>query len=375
MKKRIPYGRQTVGLREGLAALRSTMGPTITQGPRIDELEEKVCELTNAKYAIAVSSGTAALHISAIAAGVSKASETVVPGLTFAATASSVILAGGRPSITDINPHTWNIDLSKVQHDAQSIISVDFAGLPSGVSERLTHQGARVIEDCAHSLGAKTPSGPVGGSSSTLMACFSLHPVKAITSGEGGVVTTNSSDLASRLREVRSHGINRDNTQFGWEYDIKSVGLNYRLTDIQAAVAITQLGRIKKFIDIRNEIAERYRELLSNDPVGLPPEAPKGYVHAYHLFPILLRDEKQRNAVYDYLHRHGILVQVHYKPLHHLTVFQGLEHHSDNLRVTENIASRILSIPIFPTLRKRDQDYVVESLRAALQLAEAKMPV
>ena len=364
--KKIPYGRQTVGLREGLAAFRATTGASITQGPHIRALEDKICELVEAKHAVAVTSGTAALHLAALVAKVSQVPETVIPGLTFAATASSVVLAGGSPSLTDINPMTWNIDLSKVAATAQSIISVDFAGLPSGITERITHKNVQVIEDCAHSLGARTPSGPVGGSGSTLMTCFSFHPVKAVTSGEGGIITTNDDQLATELRELRSHGIQRENFRLGWEYDIESIGLNYRLTDIQAAIAVAQLARLHKFIDIRNEIAERYRDLLRDDPVGLPPKAPPGYLHAYHLFPILLRDGKQRDAVYQYLHDRGIFVQVHYKALHQLSVFRGLPRHSPSLRETEDITSRILSLPIFPTLRKRSQDYVVECLRGAL---------
>lgn len=367
MTRKIPYGRQTVGFREGAAAFRSTFGTLITQGPHVLALEDKMCELTNAKHAIAVSSGTAALHIAALAAEVASSEETVVPGLTFAATASSVILAGGRPSLSDISPTSWNIDMTQVQPGVESIVSVDFAGLPSGITERTSHQNARVIQDCAHSLGGSTPSGPVGGASSTLMSCFSLHPVKVITSGEGGVVTTNDDQIADTLRLLRTHGINRDKARFGWEYDISSLGLNYRLTDIQAAVAVVQLGRIQKFIDARNEIAERYRKLLAESPVELPPAAPQGYLHAYHLFPILLGSEQQRNYVYENLHNQGILVQVHYKPLHNLSVFQGLPKHSANLSKTENIGSRIVSLPIFPRLSKWDQNRIVRALQIAIR--------
>lgn len=366
MMRKIPYGKQTVGIREAAAAFRSTLGASITQGPHVRALEDKMCEFTGSNYAVAVSSGTAALHLAALAGETSKFGETVVPGVTFAASASSVILAGGRPSLTDIDPATWNIDLSQVDSNTKSIVSVDFAGLPSGITERTTHKNAQIIEDCAHSLGASTPSGPVGGSSATLASCFSLHPVKAITSGEGGVVTTNESALAEKLRELRSHGINRDRARYGWEYDITSIGLNYRLTDIQAAVAVVQLGRIGKFIDARNSVAEHYRDLLAHLPVGLPPAAPAGYVHAYHLFPILLRDEQQRNFVYEHLQSQGILVQVHYKPLHQLSVFRSLPRHGASLAATENIGSRILSLPIFPELRKRDLRKVVEALGRAL---------
>lgn len=364
--RKIPYGRQTVGLREGLAAFSSTLGRAITQGPKIRALEEKLCEVTGANHAVAVSSGTAALHIAALAADVAGARETVIPDLTFAATASSVILAGGTPSLCDIKRDSWNIDLSQIDEGVRSIVSVDFAGLPSGITERTTHLTSQIIEDCAHSLGARTPSGPVGRAHSTLMSCFSLHPVKAITSGEGGFVTTNDDSLADHLRELRSHGMKRDKARYGWEYDIETAGLNYRLTDIQAGIALAQVSRLTKFIDARNEIAGRYRELLANLPVELPPGAPKGYLHAYHLFPILLKDEKQRNFVYEYLHQRGILVQVHYKPLHRLSAFGHIPIHSDSLRVSENVGDRILSLPIYPKLRRADQNHVVRTLMSAL---------
>ena len=373
MMKRIPYGKQTVGMREGLAAFRATLGPLITQGPHIRALEDKMCELTTAKHAVAVSSGTAALHIAAIAAEVSRFRETVVPGFTFAATASSVILAGGRPSLADVNADNWNIDMSRIGPSVESMVSVDFAGLPSGVTERVSHLDTRIVEDCAHSLGARTPSGPVGAARNTLMSCFSLHPVKAITSGEGGIITTNDDEIAERLRELRSHGINRKTARFGWEYEIESIGLNYRLTDIQAAVAETQLDRIGAFIDARNELAERYRELLKDFPIDLPPVAPPGYIHAYHLFPILLREERQRNFIYEHLHSQGILVQVHYKPLHQLSVFGSLPWHDGNLERSEWLGARVLSLPMFPSLHKRDQIRVVRSLRSALE-AYAHLP-
>lgn len=375
MHKQIPYGKQTVGLREGFAAFRASLGPAITQGPHVRALEDKVCEHTNSNFAVAVSSGTAALHIAMLAAEVSKFKETIVPGLTFAASASSVALAGGRPTLTDVNATTWNIDMSLIDPLAESIVSVDFAGLPSGITERETHINALVIEDCAHSLGAKTPLGPVGGLNTTLMSCFSLHPVKVITSGEGGIVTTNDEQLADSLREIRSHGMNRANAQFGWEYDIESLGLNYRLTDIQAALAVVQLSRIQNFIEARNEIAERYRVLLKNLPVELPPTAPPGYLHAYHLFPVLLANEVQRNFVYKRLQGQGILVQVHYKPLHQLSVFRDTPWHSKDLHNTQNVGSRILSLPIFPALRKTDQVRVVRALQLAIEDSQTKLEV
>lgn len=364
--RRIPYGRQRVGLLEAHAAFRATLGSSITQGPRVLELEEKVCEFTGAAHAVAVSSGTAALHIAALAAGVGNEQRTFVPSLTFAATASSVLLSGGKPQIVDVSESTWNLDFQQIPRDATSVVTVDFAGLPSGIAEFLEHfPTMKVIEDCAHSLGARTPRGAVGGNFGALMSCFSLHPVKAITSGEGGIVTTNDPETAEMLRRIRSHGINREVSSRGWEYDIELVGLNYRITDIQAAIAVTQLRRLKVFVEKRNEIAERYRHLLQDVPIQLPPEAQKGYVHAYHLFPVLLRSTEEREYIYNFMHQNGILVQVHYKPLHELTVFSRYSRNGPP-PVASSIGARILSLPIFPGLSTPQQRRIVKILKSGL---------
>ena len=366
----IPYGRQSVGIGEAIAAFRATLSPAITQGPRVSELEEKICDFTGAQFAVAVSSGTAGLHLAALAANCQKAKKVLVPSLTFAATASSVVLAGGQPQIVDISPDTWNMDFQLIPHKNSLAITVDFAGLPSGITEIADKaSGMRVVQDCAHSLGAHTPSGPVGSQSSALMSCFSLHPVKSITAGEGGIVTTNDPEMAERLREVRTHGINRSSSRRGWEYDIHEIGLNYRITDIQAAIAIRQLKRLSGFIEARNEIAERYRQLLGDIPVELPPAAPSGFRHAYHLFPILLQDESQRDFLYDHFHRSGILVQVHYKPLHQLSAFAKFAPMVDSLPVATSVGARILSLPIFPGLRPAQQKKVVRVLKEGLRLS------
>lgn len=366
MKRQIPYGRQKLGLREASAAFRAVLGRSVTQGPYVQALEEKFCEITGAKYSIAVSSGTSALNIAAIAAELQADSSTLVPGLTFAASAASVMLAGGKPKLVDISMETWNLDLNRIHKDVQSVISVDFAGLPSGISERVDLTHLKIIEDCAHSLGAKTPSGPVGGSTTSLMSCFSLHPVKAITAGEGGVITTNDEETAEKLRRLRTHGIDRRFGSHGWEYDIETAGSNFRLSDIQAAVALAQTRRLGSFISDRNEIAGRYRNWLAHLPVILPPAAPEGYLHAYHLFPILLRSQSERNFVYQFLTTEGIGVQVHYKALHHLSAFARVPRDSSGLDIVEDVSSRILSLPVFPSLSLGSQKKVVKELGAAI---------
>lgn len=372
MKRQIPYGRQTLGLAEAAAAFRAVLGEAITQGPYVEALEDKFCEVTNCKFAIAVSSGTAALNIATLAANVQSDTSTFVPALTFAASAASVVLAKGNPELVDISKETWNVDLALVDNEVESIVSVDFAGLPSGISERIDLTDVKIIQDCAHSLGGKTPSGPVGGSSLNLMSCFSLHPVKAVTAGEGGVVTTNDDETAEILRKLRSHGIDRSRGSNRWEYDIDSAGSNYRITDIQAAVALAQIDRLGGFISDRNEIADRYRTWLAHLPLTLPPAAPEGYLHAYHLFPILLRSPEERNFVYQFLNDRGIGVQVHYKPLHKLSAFERVRKHPSGLKNVDDVCGRILSLPIFPTLTSRSQKRVVRELSASLLAFEKK---
>lgn len=336
----------------------------------MEALEDKFCQITGARHAIAVSSGTAALNIAAVAADVKSHSSTVVPGLTFAASAASVMLAKGSPKLVDISMDTWNLDVKDLDNSLQSVVSVDFAGLPSGISEQVDLDGVKIIQDCAHSLGARTPSGSVGGSPGIMMSCFSLHPVKAITAGEGGVITTNDDETAENLRRLRSHGIDRRLGSHGWEYDIESAGSNYRLSDIQAAVAIAQTNRLGGFISDRNEIAIRYRNYLDHLPITLPPAAPEGYLHAYHLFPVLLRSQEERNFVYQFLNDRGIGVQVHYKALHHLSAFAGVSRTSSGLQVVEDVTSRILSLPIFPSLSRASQKKVVKELGAAILASE-----
>ena len=367
VRKPIPYGRQTVGWREAHAAHKAVRSALITQGPLVEELEARICEWTGARFAVVVNSGTAALHIAALAANLSESGPTIVPSLTFAATASSVLLAGGHPLIADISPQTWNLDFSLIPKGTKSVVTVDFAGLPSGVeSSDLVAAGTTVIEDCAHSLGASTPRGPVGNCAGSDMACFSLHPVKSITSGEGGFVTTNSERLANLLRGFRSHGIRRGVSDQAWEYEIDDIGLNYRLTDIQASIALVQMRRLEGFINRRNEIADRYRELLAGADISLPPAAGPGYRHSYHLFPVLLASAAERNAVYANLMEQGIVTQVHYKPLHRLGAFRNERFHHGLLEVSSDVGDTILSLPIFPGLTKTKQRYVVSALHRAI---------
>ena len=217
-----------------------------------------------------------------------------------------------------------------------------------------------MIEDAAHALGASTPDGPVGNCARSDMCCFSLHPVKPITTGEGGIVTTNDDELAERLRRFRTHCIVRLPERGGWYYEIGELGFNYRMTDIHAALGLSQLAKLDRFVARRNEIAERYRARLADLPVELPPAAPDGYTHSYHLFPVLV---ERRREVFDGLRAAGIGTQVHYVPIHHHPISADIGLKPGDLPACDRIYERILSLPMYPALTDEQQDFVVETLQ------------
>ena len=215
-----------------------------------------------------------------------------------------------------------------------------------------------MIEDAAHALGASTPAGPVGNCAHSDMTCFSFHPVKPITTGEGGAVTTNDDELAERLRRFRSHGTERRPELGAWAYEVTEVGFNYRMSDMHAALGVSQLRKLDHFIERRNEIAGRYRELLEGT-VGIPPEAPAGFRHGYHLFPVLVPD---RRRVFEEMRAAGIGVQVHYVPVHHHGVSADDWQPSSGLPHADSVYEHVMSLPIHPELEDADQKAVVEAL-------------
>jgi dTDP-4-amino-4,6-dideoxygalactose transaminase len=282
--------------------------------------------------------------------------------LTFVASANCARYVGARPGLVDIAEDTYNIDVSRVNSTMAGVVPVHYAGLPV-LMDRFAGRPAVVIEDASHALGALTPDGPVGNCAHSDMSVFSFHPVKPITTAEGGMVTTNDAGLAADLRRFRSHGIDRTPTDEPWYYNVVELGYNYRLTDLQAALGLSQVARIDEFIDRRNEIALRYRELLAAFPLVLPPAAPVGYRHGYHLFAIRVAD---RLEVFRSLRDAGIGVQVHYVPVHHHTLRDDLVLPSGGLPVADRVYSGLISLPIHVGLTEAEQDRVVESLERAL---------
>lgn len=354
----LSYGRQTIDPSDVAAVTSVLEGDWLTQGPAVDAFEAALCEATEARFAVAFANGTAALHGAAAAAGLGPGDVVATSSLTFSASAACARYVGATPTLVDLDPATLNLDVAAVPAGLDALVAVHYAGLPVDLTA-LAHRPRIVIEDACHALGGRTPDGPVGNCARSDMACFSFHPVKPITTGEGGAVTTNDPDLAEALRRFRNHGIERLPDVDPWYYEVRSLGFNYRLTDLQAALGTSQLAKLPQLIARRNEIAHRYREGLAGLPVTLPPAAPAGTVHGYHLFAVQVAE---RRRVFEGLHAQGIRVQVHYVPIHRHPVYADLGFGPADLPATEAAYAGLLSLPMYPTLTDADVDRVIGAL-------------
>ncbi|MEZ5230984.1 MAG: DegT/DnrJ/EryC1/StrS family aminotransferase [Acidimicrobiales bacterium] len=308
----IPYGRQHIDDADIEAVTAVLRSPFITQGPVVEEFEAELCRITGAAHAIAFANGTAALHAACHAGELGPGERLVTTPLTFIASANCAKFVGADVGFVDIDPATLNIDVEQVPQDADALVAVHYAGLPVQL-DRLAHRPRLVIEDASHAIGAIGPDGPVGNCARSDMTTFSFHPVKTITSGEGGAVTTNDDRFAERLRRFRTHGIIRKDDFEPWYYEAVELGYNYRLTDFQAALGRSQLTKLDNFIERRNELAAVYdRELAELDLVRAP-DVPAGQTHGRHLYPVRVDD---RDGLAWRLRAAGIGTQVHYVPVH-----------------------------------------------------------
>src|SRR4051794_20649778 len=357
----IPYGRQSIDDDDIVAVIDVLRGDWLTCGPAVERFEAALCDVTGAKFAVAMANGTAALHGAMWAAGLGPGSLVATSPLSFHASASCALYVGADVRFVDIDPKTLNADPGALP-DCDAFVAVHYAGLPVDLGA-LGHRPHVIVEDAAHALGAVTPDGPVGNCARSDMCCFSFHPVKAVTTAEGGAVTTNSAELAARLRRFRSHGSVPDPEQGGWYYEIEELGYNFRISDLQCALGVSQLGKLARFVDRRDKIAERYREELADLPLELPPDAPLGSRHGYHLFPVRVSN---RRHVYDELRAAGIGVQVHYVPIYRHPVYARMGFAARDYPETEKAYEGLLSLPMYPGLTRGQQDRVIKRLAAAL---------
>ena len=373
----IPYGRQSLDSADIQAVVDVLEGDWLTQGPQVQAFEEALAEVCDAPYAVAFSSGTAALHAAAWAAGVGPGDELVTSAITFAASANCAAYLGGTPRFADIERGTRNVTAETlapvVGERTRLVVPVHFSGVAAPVEEiRAALPGSvRIVEDAAHALGARRDGERIGSCRHSDMAIFSFHPVKAIATGEGGMITTRDEELRDRLREFRTHGMTKDPARLqrndgGWYVEQHSLGFNYRLSDIHSALGHSQLAKLDRFVERRNEIARRYDEALAGvAELELPAPVPEGDVHAYHLYPVChTGGAEARRALYDSLRERGILTQVHYLPVYLHPWYREQYGYGEGLcPEAERYYAGALSLPCFPALTDDEQDEVIAAVK------------
>lgn len=372
----IQYGRQSIDEDDIQAVVDVLRGDYLTTGPNVTNFEKAVCEYTGAKYAVAISNGTAALHAACFAAGIGPGDEVITTPITFAASSNCVLYCGGTPVFADIKPDTYNIDPEdirrKITDKTKAIIAVHFTGQPCEMDE--IHAIAKehnllVIEDAAHALGADYKGTKIGALSD--MTTFSFHPVKHITTGEGGMIMTNNEELYQRLVLFRSHGITRDEklmtrNEGGWYYQQLDLGYNYRITDIQCALGVSQMKKLDRFVARRRELVARYNEAFAGVEGLVCPMQEDGCNNSWHLYVVQVPNRKE---LYDKLKEAGINANVHYIPVYKHPYYQENGYADVCCKNAEDLYAHMISLPLYPDLTEEEQDYVIEQVKGCVKNA------
>ncbi len=380
IKSQIPYGKQQIFSDDVEAVVRVLNSDYLTQGPCIEKFEYAIAQYCQVKYAVAFSSGTAALHGACFAAGVGNGDEVITSPLTFAASANCVLYCGGKPVFADIKSDIPLIDpkqiFLKITDRTKAVIPVDYSGMPADYHEiniLVRKHKLIVIADAAHSFGATYKDKKVGSLAD--MTVFSFHPVKLITTGEGGMVVTNNQKFYERLLLFRNHGITKDprllkrKSEGPWYYEMQELGFNYRLTDIQAALGLMQLKKINRFLVRRTEIASVYTNFLKNEINIRSLSVSNDRTSAWHLYPIQLQGKLRnlRKDIVNLLHKRGVMVQIHYIPVHlHPFYHEQFGFKKGDFPNAEAFYEGEISLPIFPKLKTREQFWVLKTLKNVL---------
>lgn len=378
--KNISYGRQHISKDDITAVVETLQSDFLTQGPKVVEFENKFANYVDAKYALAVSNGTCALHLAALALGVKKGDKVITTPLTFVASANSVLYCGGEIDFVDIDPETYLMDLDKLEEKLskapvgtyKGVIPVDFAGYP--IHAKRFKQLANkyklfIIEDACHAPGAyfideDGDKQKTGNGNFSDIQVFSFHPVKHIATGEGGMITTNSKELYDKLSLLRTHGITKDPEKLeenhgGWYYEMQELGYNYRLCDIQASLGVSQLSRAEQGVLARNKVANKYNKAFESLPIKTP-FVEDGFFHAYHLYIIQVDNRK---GLYDYLREFNIFSQILYAPVHLQPYYKQFGWKKGDFPIVEAYYECCLALPMFPTLTEEEQNYVIERVK------------
>lgn len=385
---RIPYGRQDINQADIDAVIEVLRSDFLTQGPVVPAFESAIAEYCKAQHAVAVNSATSALHISCLALGVGKGDVVWTSPITFVATANCALYCGAKVDFVDIDPLTYNLSVEKLKEkliEAKKIgklpkivIPVHLCGQPcdmAGIHALGQQFGFKIIEDASHAIGAKYKDEPIGNSRYSDITVFSFHPVKIITTGEGGMAVTNDETLAKQMRSLRSHGITnfpadmhpRPSDEI-WNYQQIDLGFNYRMTELQAALGLGQIQRLDSFVEKRHQISQRYNNELSGLPIDIPWQHPDSY-SAYHLYPIRVKNNKSaktQRQVYEAMQAVKINVNLHYIPVYRQPFYETMGFKVGYCSSAEQYYKEALSVPMYPTLTDAEQSKIICALREML---------
>lgn len=371
------YGHQYLDEKDVQAVVDVLHSDYLTCGPRITELEQKLCELTGAKYAVVCSNDTAALHIACMAAGVSAGDEVITTPITFLASANCALYCGAKPVFADIDEETYNIDPKEIEKamtpKTKAVVAVDYTGQVvdlDAIMETCHKQNVVVIEDAAHSIGTLYKGRPIGSIAD--MTTFSFHPVKTVTAGEGGAVLTDNEEYYKKLLLYRSHGMTRDQAQMtkesegGWYYQMIDLGYNYRMTDMQAALLISQLEKLLMFSKRRKEIVARYNEAFSRIPELTVQQELEGSDSTRHLYILRIKPEKlriDRRGFFDALAAENIMCNVHYIPIYLQPYYQEMGYPKGLCPKAEKLYSEMMSLPLYYAMTDQDVEDVITAVQ------------
>ena len=380
-ESRIFYGRQCIEQDDIDAVAETLRGDLITCGPKVEALEKKLCEVTGAKYAVVVANGTAALHLAAMTAGFDEGDEVIVSSITFAASANCILYCGAKPVFADIDPRTYNIDPESVRKlitpKTKGIVAVDFTG--QSVEHDALHKiceenGLLLIEDAAHAIGTKYNGRPVGSIAD--MTCFSFHPVKTVTGGEGGAITTDNEEFYRRLMRLRTHGITRVQSEMAhptdalWYNEQVELGFNYRMTDFQAALILSQLGKLPRFSARRKEIVAKYDSVFSKMPeIIVQQEIPQSDT-TRHLYILRLNPERltcDRRQFFDALYAENVCPQVHYLPVYWHSYYEKLGYQRGICPNAEDYYNWSMSIPLYYSMTDAEVEDTVRAVKKVVE--------
>ncbi len=372
---KVPFVVPNIELSDKRAIETALKSNLLTDGPILRKFENEFCKFTGSKYAIGVSNATSALHLSLKSLGIGKGDEVIIPNITFVATANAVLYVDATPVLVDVNDHDINISIKSIEKSitkkTKAIIPVHFAGKSCdmlAIQKIAKKNNLEIIEDCAHALGTKFNKTHVGNFGKT--GCFSFYPTKNLTTFEGGMVITNSKKTASKIRSMRNHGINKSlkerfSTGYPWDFDVSELGYNFRLDEIRSSLGLNQLKRLHKMNKLRQDASRYYKKQLKSINGIKLLDDPNLKNNSCHLFVIKILKNfiMDRNLLFKYLLKNGIRTSVHYKPLNKFSFYKSKSKIYSSLEVSEQLYSKILSLPLFPQITKRELNLVINAIK------------